>query len=112
MVYSILRPKAKDGSPNACLNRLVNERSLNKRVVLNEKTANVSEELWASPLLQKLDRWHKKQHDFDDDRPLVVVDIELRKLVIDGNHRLTRWLATSAVAHRPVLVIRPKGGVG
>jgi hypothetical protein len=111
LVYSTLRPKAKDGSPNGCLNRLVRERSLQKPVNLNEKTADVYEELWSTPLLGSLERWHKRQHDFDDDRPLVIVELEGRKLVIDGNHRLTRWLANDAVAHRPLLVIRPKTNV-
>jgi hypothetical protein len=108
LVHSTLRPKPSDPSPNACLNRLINERLSSQRVSLNPETAVVCEEHWPSEDLAHLDRWHTKMHDFDDDRPIVVVQLASRKILIDGNHRVTRWLSTGAGRVRPVLLIRPR----
>ena len=109
LVYKTLKPKATDASPNACLNRLTNERlSGVPCVYLNEKTAVVRRAHWSTEGLSALDRKHKRMHDFEDDRPIVVVEYRGRKILIDGNHRVTRWLTTHAVKRHEVLLITPR----
>ena len=109
LVHSLLQPKARDRTPNACLNRLTNERPEGKRLNLNELTADVREESWPTDNLSVLDAWHTRTYDFDDDRPIVVVEVGARLLLVDGNHRVARWLfqPRSDRQHR-VLLIRPR----
>lgn len=106
LAYGTLKPKPKDPSANACLNRLVRER-ISGRVPaeLNENTATIRKELWTLEQLESLDRKHVRMNDVDDNRPLVVVMYGDRKLVIDGNHRVNRWLAERSGGLREVLLI-------
>lgn len=107
LVYGTLYPKPNDATPNACLNRLTNERLKTFRVNLNESTAFVLDEQWLTDDLVTLDRKHERFHDFDDERPIVVVDVHGRKLLVDGNHRVTRWLMQAVSRLHRVLLIRP-----
>lgn len=106
LVYKTLKPKDSDSSPNACLNRLTNERLSSQPVIqLNEKTAVVREEVWLTEHLNTLGRKHERMHELEDDRPIIVVEYQKRKLLIDGNHRVTRWLSEGLREQHRVLLI-------
>lgn len=106
LAYGTLKPKATDPSPKACLNRLVRERISGRAPPeVNEITATIRRESWTLEQLQALERKHERVNDKDDNRPLVVVKYGDRKLLIDGNHRLNRWLAARSGGHREVLLI-------
>lgn len=107
LVYSTIRMnKNRDTSLNGCLNFLANERRSGEGTVLiNEETAVVREESWTTDQLTALDTQHKKMHNFDDDRPIVVFEHNNRKLLVDGNHRVARWLAAGVQKERRVLLI-------
>ncbi len=99
-------PKHSDNSPNACLNRLTNERlSGCSQIQLNEKTAVVREELWPTAQLNILERKHQRVHNFNDDRPVIVVEYGNRKILVDGNHRVTRWITGAYQSQHRVLLI-------
>lgn len=109
LAYGTLKPKATDPSPNACLNRLVRERiSSRAPPEVNEATATIQKEVWTLEQLQALERKHDRVNDKDDNRPLVVVKYSDRKLLIDGNHRVNRWLAARSGSQREVLLIEVK----
>jgi len=109
LVHNTLRPKPTDASPNACLNRLTNERHSGSEIVLNPDTALIRDEIWSFDRLRTLDRWHCRMHDFDDDRPLIVVDYDNRHLLVDGNHRVTRWITLCQRMDRRVLTVQLTG---
>jgi hypothetical protein len=106
LAYQTLRPKKSDPTPNACLNRLVNERLTGVSTIqVNEKTAAIREEIWPTEQLSVLERKHKKKIENEDNRPIVVVEMRDRKLLIDGNHRVNRWLSTGKHGQHRVLLI-------
>lgn len=106
LVYATLSPKANE-TENGCLNRLTNERRPGVPPMhLAPGTALVSREHWLLERLRTLDKKHEKYHDFDDGRPLVVIDLGERKLLVDGNHRVTRWLMKGDSRPYEVLLIR------
>lgn len=104
LVYGTLWPKKSDA--NACLNRLTTERPGLSRIHLDENTAIVREEQWSTEQLAILERKHEKVHGFGDDRPIVVVEVGERKIVVDGNHRVTRWLRSGVSRQHRILLIR------
>jgi len=109
LVYGTMKPKVTDPSPNACLNRLVRERISGRAPPeVNEMTATIQREFWTVEQLQALERKHERVNDENDNRPLVVVKYSHRKLLIDGNHRVNRWLAAQSGSQREVLVIEVK----
>jgi hypothetical protein len=106
VIYATLRPKSTDASPNGCLNRLANERLTPPRIVLNPATAVVREESWDTEKLRLLDPKHRHAHDFEDNRPIVVVELGQRWILVDGNHRVARWLSIGSSANtHSVLII-------
>lgn len=106
LAYRTLKPKPTDSSPDACLNRLVRERISGRAPAeVNENTATIRKELWTLEQLESLDRKHDRVNDMDDNRPLVVVKYGDRKLLIDGNHRVNRWLAGRSDSLHEVLLI-------
>lgn len=107
LVNETLWWKPKDASPAACLNRLTNERLSGAKVALGPGTAVVREERWLTYELSRLERKHSKAHDFDDNRPIVVVEFDGRLILVDGNHRVTRWIASGHNVERQLLIIRP-----
>ena len=109
LVYGALWWERKDASPTACLNRLTNERLSGSKLALDPTTAEVREEWWQTNELSRLERKHNKVHDFDDDRPIVVVEFEGRLILVDGNHRVTRWLASGHNVERQLLIVHPHG---
>jgi hypothetical protein len=106
LVYETLRPKGNE-TPNECLNRLTNERKGVPRLRLNPQTTVISLERWSSERLRILDAKHNKHHDFDDFRPIVVIDIGDRKLLVDGNHRVARSLMKEESSEHEVLLLHP-----
>ena len=111
LVHGTLNPKKSDVSTNACLNRLTNERLAGNVISLNPDTAMVRDERWLTEHLVRLDRKHERMHDFDDERPLVAVEHLGRLILVDGNHRVTRWLASGQAKERQVLIISLRGHV-
>jgi hypothetical protein len=109
LVHGTLTPKKSDASPNSCLNRLTNERLSRNGISLNPETATVREEVWRTEQLLRFDRKHERMHDFEDDRPLVAVEHSGRCILIDGNHRVTRWLASNEAREHRVLIISLRG---
>lgn len=107
LVYKTLRPKGNE-TPNQCLNRLTNERLDNSsKVNLSESTANIEEQIWRLDQLALLDSKHTRMHDFDDFRPLVIVNIEERYILVDGNHRVSRATSLNQDREFPVLIVKP-----
>lgn len=106
LVYETLRPKKSDPTPNACFNRLVNERLTGVPTVqVDERTAAIREEVWPTEQLSMLERKHEKKYEYEDDRPIVVVEYREKKLLIDGNHRVNRWLSKGVDGRHHVLLI-------
>lgn len=109
LVYATLNPKPKE-TPAECLSRLTNERLPEGiRIEVNPETAEVREEKWSNARLVSLERKHMRSHDFDDDRQIIVFESKGRNILIDGNHRVTRWLAEPPDRDRAVLIISLKG---
>lgn len=106
LVYETLRPKGNE-TPNECLNRLTNERKGVPRLRLNQQTTVISLEQWSSEHLCILDVKHNRNHCFDDSRPIVVIDLGERKLLVDGNHRVARWLMKEESREYEVLLLHP-----
>jgi hypothetical protein len=106
LVYATLNPKDSDHSPNSCLNRLTNERLSGQAYIqLNDRTAVVRKELWPTVQLSILDKKHNRAHDFDDDRPIVVVEYCNKKILVDGNHQVARWLSSAHQSQHQVLLL-------
>src|SRR5687767_13306843 len=91
VVFRTLKPKATE-TPQECLNRLVRERISDKKLVVDASTAAIREERWPTSELKRLKLKHDRTNDKDDRRPIVVVDYKGEPLLIDGNHRVNRWL--------------------
>lgn len=108
LIYRTLKPKDIDATPNACLNRLTNERPGVPRMRLNENTAIVRQERWSTEQLRTLDTKHQKVHEFDDDRPIIVVDLDKKRLLVDGNHRVARWVMKGESKLFEVLLVHPR----
>ena len=107
LAYKTLNPKVSDASPNACLNRLVNERlAKGSSVEIKEGTWIIREENWPTSQLGILDRKHRQTNECDDLRPIIVVEVDGRNLLIDGNHRVSRWLSESSTEHRVLIISR------
>ncbi len=104
LVLATLKPKA-DETATECLNRLVRERIDEKALRVDETTAGITEVSWPTARLNELDRKHDRTNDKDDRRPIVVVQHRNRKLLIDGNHRVNRWLRESPTPEHDVLLI-------
>lgn len=106
-MFRTLRPKATE-SPQQCLNRLVRERISDKNVVVNSQTANIRREAWNTSELKRLSRKHNRTNNEDDHRPIVVVEYKSEFLLVDGNHRVNRWLSSSPIPEHEVLLITVK----
>lgn len=106
LVYKTLRLKGSE-TPNECLNRLTNERLNVPRLRLDSKTTVVSLERWSIERLRSLETKHQTPYDFDDERPIVVIDLGERKLLVDGNHRVARWLMEGESKLYEVLLLHP-----
>ena len=107
LVFRTLKPKTAE-SPQACLNRLVRERISNKKLVVDSSTSDIRRELLPTAELKRLVRKHDRTNDIDDRRPIVVVEYEGQPLLIDGNHRVNCWLASSPIPEHDVLWISVK----
>jgi hypothetical protein len=104
LVFRTLKPKATE-SPQECLNRLVRERISDKKLIVDETTATIREEIWPTSELKRLKRKHDRMNDKDDRRPIVVVRYNSELLLVDGNHRVNRWLSNSPIPEHDVLLI-------
>ncbi len=109
-VYTTIRPK-KNETHNECLNRLAKEYFGQSHVTLSEASALIFNVQWSQDELRSLERHHCRLHDFDDERPLIVVQRGPRTAVIDGNHRVTRWLQRKSSKQYQVLLLRLRGEV-
>lgn len=109
LAYGTIRPKPTDASPNHCLNRLTRERVGEAHSPISENTAIIRKELWPTDGLKILDAKHQDMHDYDDNRPIVVVEHGVRKILVDGNHRVARWLSLGSAIVHEVLIIQVKG---
>lgn len=107
LVFRTLRPKATESSQQ-CLNRLVRERISDKNVVVNSQTASIRKEVWPTSELKRLKTKHGRTNDEDDRRPIVVLEYKTELLIIDGNHRVNRWLSDSPIPEHDVLLITVK----
>ena len=74
---------------------------------LNAETTIVRLESWPMERIGTLDSKHQEIHEFEDERPIVVVELENRDLLVDGNHRVAKWMKEGEVKNRGVLVLRP-----
>jgi hypothetical protein len=106
LTLGTLRPKNTE-TAEACLNRLTNERKDVRRLRLTADTVDLRLEQWPLERLQTLDWKHQKIHHFDDDRAIVVIDLDERKLLVDGNHRVARWLMKADPRTYPVILVKP-----
>jgi hypothetical protein len=107
LVFRTLKPKATE-SPQECLNRLVRERISDKKLVVDASTATIRRDLLSTLELQRLKRKHDRTNDKDDRRPIVVVEYKGEPLLVDGNHRVNRWLSSSRISEHDVLWIAMK----
>ena len=107
LVFQTLKPKDAE-SPQGCLNRLVRERVPDKTLNVDARTATICKEIWRTSDLRSLKRKHDRMNEEDDRRPIVVVDYRNERLVIDGNHRVNRWLLASPIPEHEVLLIAIK----
>jgi hypothetical protein len=51
-------------------------------------------ETWTTDQLGKLDRGHSDASGDDFDCPIVIVEYQGKQRVLDGNHRINRWVAS------------------
>jgi len=108
LALTTLRPKQGE-TPEKCLNRLVRERIADKKLEVNAMTAQIRLEVWATERLRELKRKHDNTNDKDDRRPLVVVEYQNDKLLIDGNHRVNQWLSATQVSSHALVIITMMG---
>lgn len=105
LVYTTIKPKRVE-TPNECINRLAKEYFAADHIWLSESSTSVSYEKWPMQQLAKVERHHRRMHEVDDDRPVVILERGARRVVIDGNHRITRWLHLKHADEKSVLVLR------
>jgi len=107
LIYQIVQPKNNE-TPNECLKRLVNERDGVSSMRIDSETSDVSQASWTIERLAELDAKHCRINEYDDSRPIIVVDLEGRMLLVDGNHRVAKTLKNGFPGERKVIVITPK----
>ena len=107
--YATLIPK-KDESHAETLNRLVNERFNGLPALeLNTRTCSIREDVWATECLRALEPKHARADPKRDGGVIIVVECRGRKLLVDGNNRVNRWLREGSRASHRLLVIEYRG---
>jgi hypothetical protein len=71
----------------------------NTHLNINRGQISSRQEKWGIDKLAQLERGHSDPTGADFDCPIIVVEYEGRRRLLDGNHRINRWLA----AHDPRL---------
>jgi hypothetical protein len=63
--------------------------------------------------LPHLERYHSRNmpaRGYEDIEPIVIVEIERRRVVIDGNTRVNRWIARGKSKRTSAIIITPNSG--
>lgn len=112
LAYATLIPK-RDDSRAETLNRLANERFDGMSALeLNARTCSIREEVWATELFREVEPKHAGADPKRDGGVIIVVECRGRKLLVDGNNRVNRWLKEGSRDSHRVLVIECRGEQG
>jgi len=68
----------------------------------------VRQELLSAGDLRTLERYHRKTNPGRTHEPIVVLEFGGRRLVVDGNKRVNKWIADGALELRSVIIITPR----
>jgi hypothetical protein len=91
-------PKWGDREPLDVLNRLLAKNikppgwTPNTHLNFQPHHIRSRSEKWSLDELAKLDLGHAGIHFWDVDCPIIVVEYQSKKRLLDGNHRINRWL--------------------
>jgi hypothetical protein len=95
--------------PLAKFNELVKER-IPEIPQISPKSCEIVEEPLRRSGLHKLDRRHMKDQAFQTGGKIILFRHGGKDYIIDGHHRVTRWLAESDQGDLVAIVVRLKGG--
>lgn len=76
--------------------------------LLSDQTCKITRHVLDREGLAKLELFHERPKPARQDGPIVVVEFEGLRYVVDGNNRLNQWLATDGPIEAEVIVIRPR----
>jgi len=91
-------PKWGDRHPLDVFNRLLaksirpNAWTCNTHIDIKRDQISSRREQWKTKELGKLDRWHTDSTGKDFGCPIIIVEYEGAKRVLDGHHRINRWV--------------------
>lgn len=93
-------PEWGDSAPLDVLNRLLAKNikpdGWTKYTHLNIQAQHIGSrrEKWSIGELEKLDRGHSDPRGKDFECPIIIVEYQFKLRLLDGNHRINRWLLT------------------
>jgi hypothetical protein len=88
-----------------CLKRAIGHPGLE---VYDATTCDVREEVIEGSQLPELVRYHKRTKLTGRSTPIVIVEVEERRVVIEGNNRVNAWVDAGDTTPRQALVITPR----
>ena len=94
-------------SLNRIFHKYVKRDGLESVPLLSDQTCEITRRIVDRGELARLELYHSIGKPNRQDGPIVVVELEGVRYVVDGNNRLNQWLATNEPVEAEVIVIRP-----
>jgi hypothetical protein len=99
---------ATDPNAQAALDRIASKcLRLGERRSFDPSNCTIRQEVLNAEDLPTLERYHNKKTPGRIHEPIVLLEIDGRRLVIDGNKRVNRWIAERATSARAAILIAP-----
>ena len=95
-------------SLNRIFHKYVNRDGLERVPLLSDETCEITRHVLDREGLVKLELFHERPKPARQDGPIVVVEHQGVRYVVDGNNRLNLWLAANGSIEAEVIVIRPR----
>jgi len=97
-----------DPSAQAALNRIAAKCLRSEEVKsFDPSNCGLRQELLSAEDLRTLERYHQKTNPQRTHDPIVVLEFEGRRLVVDGNKRVNKWVADATSQLRSAIIITP-----
>ena len=102
---------ATDPDAQAALNRVAAKcLHLEQRRSFDPSNCVVREELLSVDALRQLELYHEQAFPLRDDPTIVVLSYEGRRVVVDGNNRVNKWLKAGGSEPRGAIIIEASKG--
>lgn len=95
-------------SLNRIFHKYVERDGLERAPLLSDQTCEITSHVLDRDELAEIELYHERSRPARQDGPVVVVEFEGVRYVVDGNNRLNQWLATDGPIEAEVIVIRPR----